>query len=175
MKDKFLFAAFAALAMTACTSEEDMQVNPTAQTSPIQFTVSMDDTQTRADWGSDDNKYTLLWTAGDQMSLFHGMKLTVSPESKDGVSLSGAENAIYKAAAGSSKSGLTFTTQSMVKAGNAIMVYPCDTTFAYKGSNLYVKIPTVQTDGNILGRVPFISEGLIIKDFEEGNMVDGTA
>lgn len=30
MKDKFLFAAFAALAMTACTSEEDMQVNPTA-------------------------------------------------------------------------------------------------------------------------------------------------
>lgn len=51
MKDKFLFAAFAALAMTACTSEEDMQVNPTAQTSPIQFTVSMDDAQTRAAWG----------------------------------------------------------------------------------------------------------------------------
>lgn len=174
MKDKFLFAAFAALAMTACTSEEDMQVNPTAKTSPIQFTVSMDDAQTRAAWGGSNN-YTLQWTAGDQMSLFHGMSLTVLTESSEGVSLSGAENAIYKAAAGSSESGLTFTTQSMVKAGNAIMVYPCDTTFAYKGANLYVKIPTVQTDGNILGKVPFISEGLTIKDFEEGKLDNGTA
>lgn len=175
MKDKFLFAAFAALAMTACTSEEDMQVNPTAQTSPIQFTVSMDDTQTRADWGSDDNKYTLLWTAGDQMSLFHGMNLNSYGAVDAETSLKGAENAIYKAAAGSSESGLTFTTQSMVKRGDAIMVYPCDTTFDYKGEKLYVKIPTVQNSANILGKVPFISEGLIIKDFEEGNMVDGTA
>lgn len=174
MKDKFLFAAFAALAMTACTSEEDMQVNPTAKTSPIQFTVSMDDAQTRADWvGS--NNYTLQWTAGDQMSLFHGMNLNSYGAVDAETSLKGAENAIYKAAAGSSESGLTFTTQSMVKRGDAIMVYPCDTTFDYKGEKLYVKIPTVQNSANILGKVPFISEGLIIKDFEEGNMVDGTA
>lgn len=174
MKDKFLFAAFAALAMTACTSEEDMQVNPTAQTSPIQFTVSMDDAQTRAVWGGN-NDYTLQWTAGDQMSLFHGMNLNGYGAVITETSLKGAENAIYKAAAGSSKSGLTFTTQSMVKHGDAIMVYPCDTTFDYKGEKLYVKIPTVQNRANILGKVPFISEGLIIKDFEEGNMVDGTA
>lgn len=174
MKDKFLFAAFAALAMTACTSEEDMQVNPTAKTSPIQFTVSMDDAQTRAAWGGSDN-YTLQWTAGDQMSLFHGMNLNSYGAVVAETSLKGAENAIYKAAAGSSKSGLTFTTQSMVKRGDAIMVYPCDTTFDYKGEKLYVKIPTVQNRANILGKVPFISEGLIIKDFEEGNMVDGTA
>ena len=174
MKDKFLFAAFAALAMTACTSEEDMQVNPTAQTSPIQFTVSMDDAQTRAAFGGN-NDYTLQWTAGDQMSLFHGMNLNGYGAVITETSLKGAENAIYKAAAGSSKSGLTFTTQSMVKHGDAIMVYPCDTTFDYKGEKLYVKIPTVQNRANILGKVPFISEGLIIKDFEEGNMVDGTA
>lgn len=174
MKDKFLFAAFAALAMTACTSEEDMQVNPTAKTSPIQFTVSMDDAQTRAEWGGSNN-YTLQWTAGDQMSLFHGMNLNSYGAVDAETSLKGAENAIYKAAAGSSESGLTFTTQSMVKRGDAIMVYPCDTTFDYKGEKLYVKIPTVQNSANILGKVPFISEGLIIKDFEEGNMVDGTA
>lgn len=174
MKDKFLFAAFAALAMTACTSEEDMQVNPTAQTSPIQFTVSMDDAQTRAAWGGSNN-YTLQWTAGDQMSLFHGMNLNSYGAVDTDASLAGAENAIYKAAAGSSESGLTFTTQSMVKRGDAIMVYPCDTTFTYNGTNLYVKIPTVQNDANILGKVPFISEGLIIKEFEEGNMIDGTA
>lgn len=174
MKDKFLFAAFAALAMTACTSEEDMQVNPTAQTSPIQFTVSMDDAQTRAAWGGSNN-YTLQWTAGDQMSLFHGMNLNNYGAVSTETSLANAENAIYKAAAGSSKSGLTFTTQSMIKRGDAIMVYPCDTTFNYKGSKLYVKIPTVQNGANILGKVPFISEGLIIKEFEEGNMVDGTA
>ena len=174
MKDKFLFAAFAALAMTACTSEEDMQVNPTAQTSPIQFTVSMDDAQTRAVWGGSNN-YTLQWTAGDQMSLFHGMNLNNYGAVSTETSLANAENAIYKAAAGSSKSGLTFTTQSMIKRGDAIMVYPCDTTFNYKGSKLYVKIPTVQNGANILGKVPFISEGLIIKEFEEGNMVDGTA
>lgn len=174
MKDKFLFAAFAALAMTACTSEEDMQVNPTAQTSPIQFTVSMDDAQTRAAWGGNNN-YTLQWTAGDQMSLFHGMNLNGYGAVTTETSLKSAENAIYKAAAGSSESGLTFTTQSMVKRGDAIMVYPCDTTFDYKGSNLYVKIPTVQNDANILGKVPFISEGLIIKDFEEGKLDNGTA
>lgn len=174
MKDKFLFAAFAALAMTACTSEEDMQVNPTAQTSPIQFTVSMDDAQTRAAWGGSNN-YTLQWKAGDQMSLFHGMNLNNYGAVSTETSLANAENAIYKAAAGSSESGLTFTTQSMIKRGDAIMVYPCDTTFNYKGSKLYVKIPTVQNGANILGKVPFISEGLIIKEFEEGNMVDGTA
>lgn len=174
MKEKFLFAAFAALAMTACTSEEDMQVNPTAQTSPIQFTVSMDDAQTRAAWGGNNN-YTLQWAAGDQMSLFHGMNLNGYGAVTTETSLKSAENAIYKAAAGSSKSGLTFTTQSMVKRGDAIMVYPCDTTFAYKGEKLYVKIPAVQNDANILGKVPFISEGLIIKDFEEGKLDNGTA
>lgn len=173
MKDKLFVAAIAALAMTACTSEEDLQVNPSGKVSPIQFTVSLDDEAlTRAEFGGN-NEYTLNWTNGDQMSLFHGMNLgTVS----DATSLTGAQNAIYKAASGSSESSLVFTTQSMVRPGDAIMVYPCDSIFQYDDDGkLMVRIPEVQNDENIKGKIPFISEGLKIKDFEEGKINGGGA
>lgn len=155
MRRKLFSAALVAIAMTACTSEEDLQVNH-SQVSPIKFTVTMDeDGSTRADWGGS-NGYTLLWEEGDLMSLFHG--------AEEGT-LASMEDAIYKAAAGNSDRSLEFTTQSMVKEGQAIMVYPADTTFAYLDGGLTVSIPTVQSSTNVLERIPFMSEGIKINPY----------
>lgn len=156
MRRKLFSAALVAIAMTKCTSEEDLQVNH-SQVSPIKFTVTMDeDGSTRADWGGS-NGYTLLWEEGDLMSLFHG--------AEEG-SLASMEDAIYKAAAGNSDRSLEFTTQSMVKEGQAIMVYPADTTFAYLDGGLTVSIPTVQSSTNVLERIPFMSEGIKINPYD---------
>lgn len=158
MKGKLFVAALATMAMAACTQDDLQSVSQSGQVSPIQFTVTQDvDALTRTELA---NNYALLWKEGDQMSLFHGLGANITDIST--FSPSYAHNAIYKAAAGKADDGLTFTTHSMVKSGPAIMVYPCDTVFDYTGTELYVTIPVEQSEENILGRIPFMSELMTI-------------
>lgn len=169
MKKNLFYVAMAAVAMTACTAENDLQeVQKQGQVSPISFTVTSDiDADTRAAWEDADaykNLLYLKWTKGDLMSLFHGG--TVNSTSNAGA-FESAQNAIYEAKAGSIDKGLQFTTQSMVVKGQAIMVYPSDTVFDYDKNELYVKIAQKQTKKYILGNIPFISEGIDIATYDE--------
>lgn len=154
MKSKFYFAAAMALSLAACTSEDDLQQNSSNQISPISFVMETGgDFASRAVWGEGDKSYTLRWAEGDVLSLYHGGQAG---------SLGGLQNAIYKAKAGTSEGALEFSTQSMVLEGQAIMVYPADTTFSYEGEKLFVKIPVNQTAKTNLDSIPFISEGINI-------------
>lgn len=168
MKKNLFYVAMAAVAMTACTAEETLQEVKRGQTSPISFTVTTDvDADTRAAWGGDKG-VTVQWTAGDLMSLYHGA--TVAENNY----FANMQNAIYVAKAGSSEGGLNFSTQSMVLPGQAIMVYPCDTTFSYKTPNLNVTIAEEQNAEYVLGHIPFISEGINIAEYS-GKNDDNTA
>ena len=71
MKSKFYLATAAALALAACTNEEDLVLqNPSNQVSPISFVIGTDDAaETRAHWF---NGYTLAWDANDLTTLYHG-------------------------------------------------------------------------------------------------------
>ncbi len=72
MKKNLFYVAMAAVTMTACTAEENLQQVKQWETSPISFTVTTDvNADTRAEWGGGSG-VTLQWTKGDLMSLFHG-------------------------------------------------------------------------------------------------------
>lgn len=162
MKGKLFVAALATMAMAACTQDDLQSVSQSGQVSPIQFTVTPDvDALTKAEFI---DGYTLGWEEGDLMSLFHGLG-TIGDEGLTSFNPNYTNNAVYKAAAGGIEEGLTFTTHSMVKPGPAIMVYPADTTFQYSGDELYVTIPAEQSEENILGRIPFMSELLTIPEY----------
>lgn len=168
MKKNLFYVAMAAITMTACTAEEDLQQVKQEKTSPISFTVTTDvNADTRAEWGGGSG-VTLQWTKGDLMSLFHGAKMpeVVNLEAASDL-LSGMQNAIYEAKAGSSEKGLEFVTQSMVLPGQAIMVYPSDTVFDYDGNKLYVQIAEEQDAKYVLGNIPFISEGIDIAEYND--------
>lgn len=159
MNSKFYFAAALALSLAACTTEDDLQQNSSNQISPISFVMETGgDFSSRAAWGEGDYAYTLQWTDGDLLSLYHG--------GEEG-GLDGLQNAIYKAKAGSSEGKLEFTTQSMIVEGQAIMVYPADTTFKYDGNGLFVTVPAKQTSASNLNQIPFISEGINIAKYDE--------
>lgn len=81
------------------------------------------------------------------------------------------QNAIYEAKAGSSEKGLEFVTQSMVLPGQAIMVYPSDTIFEYKGEKLYVQVAEEQNKEYVLGNIPFISEGINIEAYNKMELI----
>ena len=159
----------AAVTMTACTAEENLQQVKQWETSPISFTVTTDvNADTRAEWGGGSG-VTLQWTKGDLMSLFHGADIRAESDF-----LKSMQNAIYEAKAGSSEKGLEFVTQSMVLPGQAIMVYPSDTIFEYKGDKLYVQVAEEQNKEYVLGNIPFISEGINIEAYNK-NGVDNSA
>lgn len=169
MKGKFYAAALAALALTACSQDEELtSVKQNGSVSPIAFNVTFGEQPgvgTKAEFGGT-HGYTLMWTAKDKdkMSLFHG--LTTVPAATP-ASITGGGNAIYEAQGNASDGGVMFTTHSMVEDGQAIMVYPADTTFAYKKNKLYVSVPENQTEAS-RKLLPFMSEGLNIADWEEG-------
>lgn len=159
MKSKFYVAALATLALAACNNE-DLQLNENAASkSSVVFNVSLDNVaESRATWAGS-NGYTLKWLAedADRMSFFHGA-------TANSVSFAGAQNAIYKAESEGTE-GVKFTTHSMINAGLGIMVYPCDTTFNYNGSNLYYKLPQEQTaETNLL--IPFMSNVITVAPFD---------
>lgn len=169
MKKNLFYVAMAAVTMTACTAEENLQQVKQGETSPISFTVTTDvNADTRAEWGGGSG-VTLQWTKGDLMSLFHGADIRAESDF-----LKSMQNAIYEAKAGSSEKGLEFVTQSMVLPGQAIMVYPSDTIFEYKGDKLYVQVAEEQNKEYVLGNIPFISEGINIEAYNK-NGVDNSA
>ena len=160
MKRKFYVAALATLALTACNNEDLLVENNPSVKSSVMFNVSLDGdgAGSRATWGGT-NGYTLKWLAedADRMSFFHGA-------TNSSGSITKAQNAIYKAESAGSE-GVKFTTHSMINSGLGVMVYPCDTTFNYNGTNLYYKLPDTQTaESNLL--IPFMSNVITIAPFD---------
>lgn len=155
MKFKFYGVALAALAMAACNNEEMLEANKPAEGSRVVFGLVSDNDGTRAQFLEN---YTLQWTEkdGDKMSLFNGGTLS-------GTNLTDAKNAIYAAGSTDEDGRPVFTSENMVYPGLAVMVYPCDTTFKYQGSQLTVSVPNVQTEQTNL-QIPFISNGITIAD-----------
>ena len=159
MKSKFYLAAALTMSLAACTNE-DVLLSQEGQDglSPIKFALEVNDgSLSRNVWGSDG--VTVQWDKNTHLSLFHG--------GQEGYF--GTSNAIYKANDGSSDGKLSFSTQSMVLPGQAIMVHPADTTFEMMGGNLYVKAVenVAKTGDSILHRLPFISEGINIGEYNK--------
>ena len=162
MKSKILFGALlGSIALASCTADEDLKSSPVSQESPIKFAVSLETGNgitplTRAEVT---DKMKLNFQTGDLMSLFHG----TTDASAD---FTGYQNAIY---AGSAKDGeaFVFTTKSMVLEGEAIMVYPADTTFTNSGTaapNI-----TIPADQNVKTKelMPYMSEILNIEAYDK--------
>lgn len=162
MKSKILFGALlGSIALASCNADEDLKSASVSQVSPIKFAVSLETGNgitplTRAEVT---DKMKLNFEAGDLMSLFHG----IEDASADFI---GYQNAIYE---GSAKDGeaFVFTTKSMVLEGEAIMVYPADTTFANKGTaKPNITIPANQNAETKL-LMPYMSEVLNITEYNE--------
>ena len=172
MKGKLYAAALAAIALAACSQDEELtSAKQNNSVSPIAFNVTFGEepgTSTRAEFGGT-NGYTLMWTAEDKdkMSLFHGMADPSAGFGSGDVAITGVQNAVYEAQSGQGAEGaLLFTTQSMVQPGYAIMVYPVDTVFNYiNDKGVYIGIPEKQTEAS-WKQVPFMSEGLLIADYD---------
>lgn len=175
MKGKLYAAALAAIALAACSQDEELtSAKQNNSVSPIAFNVTFGEepgTSTRAEFGGT-NGYTLMWTAEDKdkMSLFHGMTDPSGNIDIKDVAIAGVQNAVYEAQSGQDEEegALLFTTQSMVLPGCAIMVYPVDTVFNYTGDgSVYIRIPENQTEAS-WKQVPFMSEGLLIAGYDGG-------
>jgi len=156
MNKKLLFATVALAALTACTNDEIENVggkNVAEGTSPVQFEVINNVGGTRASMGGTDNN-TISWSAkqGDLFTLYFGA--STAPYK------SGYDNATYTAKAEEGESA-TLTTPTMIKEGEAIMVWPVDTTFRIKtGDALTIKIPVEQV--NTADEIPYVSDRIKI-------------
>lgn len=169
MKSKFLFGALVGtVALASCNADDELTSVPSAQQSPITFTVSLEngDALTKAEVTSD---MKVNFESGDLLSLFHG----VDPEADPFTTFTGYQNAIYE---GSAQEGqaFVFTTKSMVLPGRAIMVYPADTTFANVGS--VAPVITIPADQNAETKLltPHMSEFLTIGVYDK-NSTSNTA
>ena len=158
MNKKLLFAAMSLAALTACTND-DFENKSVAQqeVSPVQFEV-INDAMTRASM----NGNKIAWSAadGDLFTLYHGCALP-----------NAGENAIYKATVSDDGTPATLTTPTMIKQGNAIMVWPADTTFRIgSGAALTLKIKPY-ADGvaleNIENNIPYVSDVIGIQAYAE--------
>lgn len=161
MKSKVLFSALlGSVALASCTADEDV-IQSAKQESPIKFSVTLDGADsplTKADFTS---TYALSFKKGDLMSLFHGV-------ASDAAALASYQNAIYEGTAEEGEA-FEFTTKSMVLEGQAVMVYPADTTFANTGAKApVVKINELQTaKSNTL--IPYASPVLAIGAYDKDN------
>lgn len=166
MKSKLLFGALlSSIALASCTADEDI-ASVAKQESPIKFAVSMeaaDGILTKAEM-TDGMK--LNFTTGDLMSLFHGIAAPTT-------SFTNYQNAIYEGTAADGES-LVFTTKSMVLPKGAVMVYPCDTTFANNGTAAPVVKITANQNAKTKELLPFASEILTIGEYNE-DAAEGTA
>lgn len=161
MKSKVLFSALlGSVALASCTADEDV-IQSAKQESPIKFSVTLDGADsplTKADFTS---TYALSFKKGDLMSLFHGVASSATV-------LETYQNAIYEGTAEEGEA-FEFTTKSMVLEGQAVMVYPADTTFANTGASApVVKINELQTaKSNTL--IPYASPVLAIGAYDKDN------
>lgn len=166
MKSKLLFGALlGSIALASCTADEDM-ASVAKQESPIKFAVTMetaDGALTKAEMTS---SMKLNFTTGDLMSLYHGISAPTT-------AFTGYQNAVYEGTAADGEA-LVFTTKSMVLPGGAIMVYPCDTTFANNGASAPVVKIAANQNAKSKELLPFASEILTIGAYDEEE-AQGTA
>lgn len=165
MKTKILFGALmGTFALAACNSEEEF-ATPAQKTSPITFEVTLDgaDAATKAEFASGKINFEL----GDLLSLYHGI-------SDASAAFTGYSNAVYEAKASRDGEALKFVSAAMVNAGEAVMIWPADTTFANDGSAApKITIPAVQ-DAKTKLLMPYVSEVLTI-DAYNSNKVNNVA
>lgn len=165
MKSKILFGALlGSIALASCTADENLKSSSVSQESPIKFAVSLETgngitSLTRAELT---DMMKLNFQTGDLMSLFHGTEDASE-------SFTGYQNAIYE---GTAKDGevLVFTTKSMVLSGDAIMVYPADTTFTNNGGSAPNITISTEQDEKTKELMPYMSEILDIADYEPGEV-----
>lgn len=167
MKSKLLFGALlGSVALASCNADEDLATSQ-AQKSPIKFTVSLEtangDTPSTKAILTD--KFKINFENNDLMSLFHGATVDASAANSE-QTITGYQNAIY---AGTAEDGKTFsfTTKSMVLKDGAIMVYPADTAFVNNGTNAPIVSIAQHQDENTVKLMPYMSEVLDIKGYEE--------
>ena len=152
MNKKLLFVAMSLAALTACTNDDNLESkNIAEETSPIQFEIiNNNDGGTRATM----NANTISWSAktGDLFTLYHG-STAGAPWT------TGYENATFKASEG--EGGAILTTPTMIKQGEAIMVWPVDTTFRIAPTGkLSIVIPVEQK--NTANEIPYVSDRITI-------------
>ena len=161
MKTKILFGALmGTFALAACNSEEEF-TTPAQKTSPITFEVTLDgaDAATKAEFASGKINFEL----GDLLSLYHGI-------SDASTAFTGYSNAVYEAKACGDGEALKFVSAAMVNAGEAVMIWPADTTFANIGTAApNITIPAVQ-DAKTKLLMPYVSEVLTIDPYDDVEM-----
>ena len=161
MNSKFYLAAAAlTMSLAACTNEADLlsQDNQN-EASPITFVLDLNEQEGSRNAWFGNGLSSIMWDKDTHLSLFNG-----------GASGAfGTNNAIYKTNEGESDAKLSFSTQSMVLPGQAIMVHPADTMFSMMSGSLYVNsVVNVPAEGDdILHRMPFISEGIEIGTYDK--------
>ena len=166
MKSKYLFGALlGGFALASCNADENFTSTPSAQESPITFTVSLEDGDalTKAEVTSD---MKVNFEQGDLLSLFHGVGDDVFAPVAAGSTpaFKGYQNAIYEGTANEGEA-FKFTTRSMVLEGKAVMIYPADTTFENTGtSEPVISIPSKQNAQTKL-LTPHVSEFLNIAEY----------
>ena len=161
MKTKILFGALmGTFALAACNSEEEF-TTPAQKTSPITFEVTLDgaDAATKAEFASGKINFEL----GDLLSLYHGI-------SDASTAFTSYSNAVYEAKACGDGEALKFVSAAMVNAGEAVMIWPADTTFANTGAAApNITIPAVQYAKTKL-LMPYVSEVLKIDPYDDVDM-----
>ncbi|MGN0052444.1 MAG: hypothetical protein ACI378_00090 [Bacteroides sp.] len=164
MKTKILFGALmGTFALAACNSEEEF-TTPAQKTSPITFEVTLDgaDAATKAEFASGKINFEL----GDLLSLYHG----ITDASSASTGFTGYSNAVYEAKACGDGEALKFVSAAMVNKGEAVMIWPADTTFANTGTAApNITIPAVQ-DAKTKLLMPYVSEVLTIDAYDGEEM-----
>lgn len=170
MKIKYFLPVIAGLAMTACNSEEDLLNNSVNElkTSPITFTFEGEDPLSRA--VVEDGAAVVKFEEGDLTSLFNGLSTWGTGDFKN--------NAVYEAKSSVTENGgavLEFSTASMVYEGEAIMVYPADTTFAAISDDGIVLRVAMQQDAETKEKAPYITDVLNIDSYDADKSDKATA
>lgn len=174
MNIKYLLPVVAGLAMTACSSEDDFLTNSSngLKESPVTFSFVGEDPASRAIVG--DGQSVVTFEEGDLTSLFNALAST-TPGTWDNFT----NNAVYEAKSVTSSdagaSVLEFSTASMVRKGEAVMVYPADLCFdAEKAGAIYLKVARDQ-DAETKENAPYVTDVLSIAEHNHNSTVEQQA
>ncbi len=171
MRTKFILPVLAGLALASCSQDEELvSIQQTGNFSPVTFTVGLDENggATRGDWNSDNDQ--ISFNLQDLMSLYNGyeqrtgtnpIKYTFS-------------NAVF---AGAMENGeLVYKTQALVQKGQAIMVFPADTSF----QNIEQIEIKAKLDGSTIVQkkddnkyLPFVSDYFTISEYAVSGIPTG--
>lgn len=158
-----------AIALASCSVDDGLadleQAAPSVNPMSPVFNVTFGgDQETRVQWDGTLNNGlgSISLEQNDVLSLFHGMS-TKLPETVATTDFTGYQNAIYKG--GKTEGASAFTTESMVKEGLAVMVFPADTTWANEGTDAPVISISNKQDADTKKSIPYMSEILNIKPY----------